>query len=168
MLAGLVGAASAASLFAAAHLLPFDRTKITGLPVDALGIDSCSPADLAAMEKLPPGRYMTTPAAGVHMLGHAPHEAQAGVLAFHRGVPGMRRLLAGLYFEDAAARRTALAPFDYVLLCEYPAALKAAYDGPPSSAFTALIKDREMPGLLAMPGTGSPTLKLYRIDHDRL
>ncbi|WP_149736578.1 hypothetical protein [Rhizobium sp. RU20A] len=168
----LTATGSAGLLFATAKLLPLDRSAMTLQGPDYLTLDTCSPADKAAFASLPAGRYLSTPPVSLKMLEGAPSGAVASALHFHRGAPAMRRLFDALYFQEPAARRAALAPFDYVVLCAYPPARIAAYEGPPSSAFASLIAGRPVPGLepvlLPLPAAQDTSLRLYRIDHDRL
>ncbi len=153
---------------AVAIAMPVQRELRSVDAADFLMNDTCSAADRKAMKALPPGLYMVTPAVGLTILEQAPSGVRVADISYHRASPGMRRMFDALYLSDPSARKSALAPFDYVAFCAYPDAAKALFIPPPGSLFEALLKDNPGDALVPQPVSGSRHLKLYRIDHDRL
>jgi hypothetical protein len=169
-----VAAATAATavlsglFWAIATLMPVERELATLDAADFLMLDTCSAADRKAMGLLPAGRYMVTPAVGLTFLESAAPGAAVADISYHRASPGMRRMFDALYMSDAAARKSALAPFDYLAFCSYPDQVRAQFQAPQGSLFAALLGDNPPAAFIPQPIAGSRHLKLYRIDHEGL
>lgn len=137
--------------------------------VDFMTWDECEGADFSTLAQLAPGRIMAPPG-----LSFPIAEAQAGqpvshpvaALSYHRASPGIRRVALAFTGNEAGARAAALAPFDYVAVCERR--LPAELTGAP--LYLALAAGRGWPGLVALgePAERLPAVRFYRIDHAAL
>lgn len=126
--------------------------------------DDCHDDDYAELRALAPGRILAPTGLGLALARNVPAGVSVGAVPFHRAAPGIRASFTVFAMNDKAQRQAALAPFDYVAVCQVP------FDIPAEEApvYSALANDRGWPGLVPLPVQGEGRLRLFRIDHERL
>ncbi len=119
-----------------------------------------SPAGLAALAQLPPGRVLSSIDAGSYILARTPHRVLAG--AYHRNVAGNRAALAAFAAPPGEARDiVARAGVDIVAICPDLVDLSIYAESSPTGLAARLLA-RDIPDWLTpLPANGP--LRLYRV-----
>ena len=93
-----------------------------------------------------------------------PSGLTVGPIPFHRASHGMANAYTAFITTDPETRREALAPFDYVAVCRFPAQAE------PGSAplYDALSAGKDWPGLARLETGRANPFQLFRIDHANL
>ena len=141
--------------------------EVEASALDLMDRDECKGADFAVLGETAPGAIMAPMGLSFAILDRKSDHTIAA-LPFHRASPGIRRMALAFTSADAEARRAALAPFDYVAVCERR---DVAIDLSDAPLFDALAHGRGWPGLAAVggrDGPANPAFRLYRIDHAAL
>ena len=141
----------------------------TANALDLMDLDECKSADFSVLDDVAPGRIMAPVGLAFPIVERQNRHAVAA-LFFHRASPGIRRMALAFTARDAGTRREALAPFDYVAVCERP---DIAIDLSDAPLFEALARGRDWPGLVPVgereaAAPGDPHFRLYRVDHANL
>jgi hypothetical protein len=134
--------------------------------IDYMEGDSCKNADLSAFAGIPPSRVMAPFGLSLTLSQHFNETGSGHTVAaipFHRASPGMERMFQTFVLTDTQARRTALAPFDYIAVCTIPVT-----DADPQLAplYAALSSGKDWPGLKDMQRDRTSRFRLLMIDHD--
>jgi len=131
---------------------------------DALVTDECGNADFSALDTVPPGRIMAPLGVATEIAEfHPQHKVEA--LSLHRAAPGIHRMFVAFTSPDAAERKAALAPFDYLVVC----ARKYIATGYDKAFLYSKLTDKEpVPGLVSVAGSVKSDLRVFRIDHSAL
>lgn len=118
--------------------------------------DGCSRADFTPLQTLQPGKILTGPELGIHIVHHAPAGITISSIPFQRATKGIRRTL-DLFMTNAAQTTPAqLSDFDYVAVCR-PGSLISPADG---SLYQALASSGQVSGLQLLT---KGELQIYRV-----
>lgn len=158
----MAGALAAALGFAGLSLI----APVVGRSFDAvdyMAFDECNSGEVAIRAGTPPGRIVAPLGLAMPLAAALPEGFSVAAVPFHRAAPGMRRVFEAFTTHDAAVRRAALQPFDYVAVCRFPLKPEAG-DSP---LYAALAAGAEWPGLKRLDDGGND-FQLFRIDHAAL
>jgi hypothetical protein len=125
---------------------------------------SCPEADLSALDDLPPGRIMAPLTFALNMAGRLPPGMTVAGLSFHRASPAIKRVMETFILPDAAARKAALQPFDYLAVCRTDLPERI----PSTTLFAKLTRGEKWPGLDVIETPATSDLRLFKIDHTSL
>ncbi len=156
------GIALLVSLGGLAILFPAHQRDFDAVDYMA-GLD-CDGQDFSVLSTVSPGRIAVPEGLGLPVLFAAPASLSVAAVPFHRASPGMRRMYQAFLMSDPDLRRTALAPFDYVAICQFP--LVDISDK--TSLYAALASGDRWPGLEPVQPPVKTAFQLYRIDHAKL
>ncbi|WP_430251413.1 hypothetical protein [Neorhizobium sp. DAR64860/K0K1] len=138
---------------------------IHGDAVQAMTVGDCKTSDLSAISKVGGGHILAPPALAMSVLRNPmPSGLTVGPIPFHRASRGMANAYTAFITTDPETRREALAPFDYVAVCRFPAQAE------PGSAplYDALSASKDWPGLARLETGRANPFQLFRIDHANL
>ncbi|MCG6857982.1 MAG: hypothetical protein LJE67_07940 [Salaquimonas sp.] len=162
----MIAAVLAPVLGVAGAYLALPPVEVHANALDLMDGDECKGADFSVLDETAPARIMAPMGLSFAILDRQTGHSIAA-LPFHRTAPGIYRMALAFTAQDGEARRQALAPFDYVAVCERP---ETAIDLADAPLFDALVRGRGWPGLIAVDGRSEadPAFRLYRIDHSSL
>jgi hypothetical protein len=132
--------------------------------IDYMLFWDCKNPELSALEALPPGRIMAPSSLGLFMASRLPAGMSVAAVSFHRASPAIRRTLETFIVADAAARKAALEPFDYLAVCRIELPQRISN----STLFATLTRGNQWPGLEPIETAKASQIRLFRINHARL
>ncbi|EPE97721.1 hypothetical protein [Rhizobium grahamii] len=132
--------------------------------VDYMSASDCDGEDFGVLNSVAAGRIALPQGIALPVLFARPAGFSVGAVPFHRASPGMRRMFEAFTSSDAAVRRAALEPFDYVAVCRFP----LAADLQQAPLYAALAAGKSWPGLERVPYAKPSDFQLFRIDHAKL
>jgi hypothetical protein len=132
--------------------------------VDIMMLDECDGGSFGSLETYGKGRIVAPLGLGLVLAGKLPSGFSVSAVPFHRASPGIRRMFQAFISTDSETRRQALAPFDYVAVCRFPAQAE------PGAAplYDALSTGKDWPGLVRLETGPANPFQLFRIDHANL
>jgi hypothetical protein len=126
--------------------------------------DQCQGQDMSVLATLSPGRIISPQGLAMPLAATMPDGFSIASAPFHRTAPGMRRVFTAFLSNDVEARKQALAPFDYVVVCR----LGFELSDKDAVLYTALATGQDWPGLERIITDNASDLQVFRIDHSRL
>lgn len=163
----LAGAAIVPGGLAIALLLSIPQRDRQFDAIDLMTWDECKGADVSVLAAFEAGRIIAPPGLSFTIAEGAVagrHAHTVSSLSFHRAAPGISRVATAFTANDAAARRAAMAPFDYLAICQRNTRIDLAA----APLYAALMAGQDWPGLQHIAGPSEAGLKLFAIDHSLL
>jgi hypothetical protein len=132
--------------------------------IELMDSDDCAGANFNVLSTYAPARILAPPGLALAIFKSAPEGISISGLLFHRSSPGLNRTYTFFTSPDAAARRDAAEPYQYVAVCGYPAMPH------PETApiYTALAAGLPLPGLERVVHDQKSGFQLFRINHSAL
>lgn len=159
-----VFSSAASVLVFAGSLLMFSKGEFAFHPTDLMQYDQCQGQDMSVLATLSPGRIISPQGLAMPLAATMPDGFSIASAPFHRTAPGMRRVFTAFLSNDVEARKQALAPFDYVVVCR----LGFELSDKDAVLYTALATGQDWPGLERIITDNASDLQVFRIDHSRL
>jgi hypothetical protein len=132
--------------------------------VDYMSFDDCAGQDFSVLATVTPGRIAAPNGLSLPIVFSAPDGFSVAAIPFHRAAPGMKRMYEAFLSSDPIVRKQALAPFDYVAVCQFPLPSEPAF----APLYAALSAGKDWPGLVRIVSPAETNFQLFRIDHAAL